>query len=467
MEEPYSDESQVAYNVPWGGLADTIRTLCHESDQLEPREQMLLARLDGLANVRHHSEIAALLTPPNGFTLEEVEFLNSPFLDQLYLCVGQRYTDTLGVSCTQHCAWIEACKQGLFDVVQFFMKTLYGVCQDEVNAGFVKAVEFGKGSVVRLLLEYGADVSTDNDYALIMASTRDESDVSLLLLYDPNVHAQSDKALQNAAARGNASIVSLLLSHRRVDVGTVHGQVAFVAAKNGHLNVLKLLFSNANDAYYFEHHHDYEDLLTVAAKHGQARVLAVLLDVTAIAFDGVIDTVHFDPLLRDAIDVGSADCLRVLLPRGGDEAVRAADDEGLLLCRAAETGLTECVELLLDAGVDVQVRSNTPLIEAVSHGHVAVVELLLLRGADPFAQSNIPLFRAAEFGCEQVLELLIKYAGRSYVLDDLQQAHRVAVIQGSRAAADYLSRFIHVEDNSRETVSSHLKRKQPCMDRPC
>lgn len=82
------------------------------------------------------------------------------------------------------------------------------------------------------------------------------------------------------------------------------------------------------------------------------------------------------------------------------------------LARAAEYGLEECVQILLDAGADVNERKsyhNSALGEACSGGHAGCVKLLLAAGADVNARAvygKTPMEMAIDQGHMDCVRLL-------------------------------------------------------------
>jgi hypothetical protein len=87
-------------------------------------------------------------------------------------------------------------------------------------------------------------------------------------------------------------------------------------------------------------------------------------------------------LLAIAAEVGNLESMRVMMEMGADPRA----DNGTALHQAAFFGQTAAVELLLDAGVPVNVnagrgRSETPLTWAVLYSHYDTALLLLRRGA--------------------------------------------------------------------------------------
>jgi arginine deiminase len=99
---------------------------------------------------------------------------------------------------------------------------------------------------------------------------------------------------------------------------------------------------------------------------------------------------------------GHADVVAVLLDAGAD--VHAWEDVALVL--AAENGHADVVALLLDAGANVHAESDEALRAAAEKGHADVVALLLDAGADVHAMKDEALKWAAERGHADVVELL-------------------------------------------------------------
>jgi ankyrin repeat protein len=93
-------------------------------------------------------------------------------------------------------------------------------------------------------------------------------------------------------------------------------------------------------------------------------------------------------------------------------------EEGRLFSAAASGDLDEVKRLVLDCGLDPNVKDgfgNTPLHNAASEGHLEVVKLLLERGADPNVKGRsgeTPLHYAARRGRLDVVKLLLEYRNR-------------------------------------------------------
>jgi len=72
--------------VRWGGLIDTVRQDCLDSDNLDTKTADLLQQLDELAACSGLNEVAQFLNSPRGFSVLERNYLMSTLLDQIYAC---------------------------------------------------------------------------------------------------------------------------------------------------------------------------------------------------------------------------------------------------------------------------------------------------------------------------------------------------------------------------------------------
>ncbi|KAJ8264746.1 hypothetical protein GJAV_G00154410 [Gymnothorax javanicus] len=122
--------------------------------------------------------------------------------------------------------------------------------------------------------------------------------------------------------------------------------------------------------------------------------------------------------LHQAAFKGHAEMVRFLVSVAH---VNAVDDfEITPVFVAAQYGQTGCLEILADAGADLNCQSHdlaTPLLIASQEGHLGCVEALLRRNADPNLYCNnekwqLPIHAAAEFGHVRVLELLLPVTER-------------------------------------------------------
>jgi hypothetical protein len=111
---------------------------------------------------------------------------------------------------------------------------------------FQKTIDYasqnGHLSVVKLLLESGANVHADDNDAIILASQNGHLDVvKLLLEYGSDVHEQNNYAIQYASQNGHLYVVKLLLESG-ADIHANDNYAIRMESKYGHLDVVKLLY---------------------------------------------------------------------------------------------------------------------------------------------------------------------------------------------------------------------------------
>uniref|UniRef100_A0A8C9W5W4 Ankyrin repeat and SOCS box containing 3 n=1 Tax=Scleropages formosus TaxID=113540 RepID=A0A8C9W5W4_SCLFO len=227
------------------------------------------------------------------------------------------------------------------------------------------------------------------------------------------------------------------------------------AASCGAHKVARLLLgavrSRCGDGDYVNSRtHDSATPLYLAARQGRFRVARHLLragaDVNRTTGDGAsplfaaVDGGHrkvAELLVRWGSEVNHAhsvsgwSCLHQAVFRGHPEMVRflvtvaridpTDDFEITPLFVAAQYGQRECLDILADAGANINHQSQdlaTPLLIASQEGHLSCVTTLLERGANPNLYCNedkwqLPIHAAAEFGHIGILERLLPVTGRS------------------------------------------------------
>ena len=82
----------------------------------------------------------------------------------------------------------------------------------------------------------------------------------------------------------------------------------------------------------------------------------------------------------------------------------------IALTFAAQEGSTRIVRELLDAGANIHVGEDQPLLWAAENGRTATVEFLLAAGSDP--QGDRALRHAAQNGHMETVRALFEWADR-------------------------------------------------------
>lgn len=143
---------------------------------------------------------------------------------------------------------------------------------------------------------------------------------------------------------------------------------------------------------------------------------------------------HPNIALIKAAKHGDQQAARDALRRGAD--ANAVIDNWTPLFWAAQEGHTEVVDLLLDAGANVNFSDPggfTPLKQAIGESHLDTAEHLLLRGADVGHRCNSDggctvLHTAAAYGRLDCIRLLLLHgADRQARNDDGQTPHDTAM----------------------------------------
>ncbi|XP_071109941.1 uncharacterized protein [Haliotis cracherodii] len=285
----------------------------------------------------------------------------------------------------------------------------------------------GSSETVKLLLDHGADVSTqdkDSKTPLHLAATSGSSEtVKLLLAQGAHVSTKDrngDAPLHMAAPRGSSETVKLLLN-KGADVSTqdiFRKTPLHLAVECGSSETVKLLLERGADVSTQDD--DGKAPLHLAAKSGRSETVKLLLDKGAdvSAQDGYRRT----PLYMAAMS-GSSETVKLLLDKGADVSTQDKESKTPLYM-AAKSGRSETVKLLLDKGADVSaqdVYGRTPIYMAAKIGSSETVKLLLNKGADVSTQDifrKTPLHLAVESGSSETVKLLLERGADVSTQDD-------------------------------------------------
>ncbi|XP_008285360.1 ankyrin repeat and SOCS box protein 3 [Stegastes partitus] len=234
-------------------------------------------------------------------------------------------------------------------------------------------------------------------------------------------------ALHEAAAAGSKECVQEILSavgagsssssssRAYVNSLTHEGESAcYLAAQRGHLAVVRLLLkvhANINQLT-----NDLSCPLYAAVDSGHGEVVELLVGKGAEV--NRAHTASCWTCLHQAVYKGHSEIVRILVNVCNLEAL---DDHKISpLFVAAQYGRRECLEILVNAGANVNTQAAdlaTPLLISSQEGHQACVDFLLDHGADPNKACSpewpqLPIHAAAEFGHVGVLRRLIAVTDR-------------------------------------------------------
>lgn len=233
-------------------------------------------------------------------------------------------------------------------------------------------------------------------------------------------------ALHEAAAAGSTECVRELLSavagsSRRgsayVGSRNHEGESAlYLAAQRGYLAVVRLLVNaraNINQST-----NDGSCPIYAAVDGGHKEVVELLIRKGA-----KINGKHTESCwtcLHQAAYKGYCEMVRLLVAVPGCQLEARDDHQITPLFVAAQYGQQHCLEILVDAGADVNTQAGdlaTPLMIASQEGHEGCVEVLLAHGANPnlvcsMGWPQLPIHAAAEFGHISILKRLCTVTDR-------------------------------------------------------
>ncbi len=250
-----------------------------------------------------------------------------------------------------------------------------------------------------------------------------------------------NEQLFDAVKNGNYALVEHLLNPEELSSGDLqldmcnekNHTLLYVAAKNGHADLVKLLLSkgaNSNggeldddiDQKDDEHVYKYKTPLHAAARKGHLAIVRLLLDAGAHA-NAFITIDSVDPtkdaaawsVLHEAAQNGHLDIVKLLLVKGADvEILYDYSSADTPLHLAAQNGYAEVVQCLLNMGFNATARNGmkkTPLHLAFENNHATVVDLLINHGArdvnNPGIHHWAHLHGAAINGNERLITFLL------------------------------------------------------------
>lgn len=284
------------------------------------------------------------------------------------------------------------------------------------------AVSSNHPDMVKLLLEYGADVyfvGENKQNALDIARKKGFSKIEQLLLntrvkYNiEQVKQTSQIRLLQAVSRGQLQQVRALLD-QGADINVKEsksGQTPLISASfKQRIKLVQLLLDKGADVHARDING--ETALMAAAEKGNTSIVKMLLEKGADA--NTKNKKDQTPLLKIA-EKENLDMISLLLENGADINARNKWGETVLIIILEKQKLA-AAKLLVDKGADIRVKDNfygrTPLIWASNLGDIELVKLLLEKGAQVNAEDKkykTALVHADHNGHQQIRELLLKH----------------------------------------------------------
>ena len=313
-----------------------------------------------------------------------------------------------------HCA----VKEGLRAVVEVLIDAGADI-ETKDTQGFSPlhtASIFGKLGTVNVLIEAGADVrATDNEgqTCLMLASGVGHIDTVryLVSLKDVEVnhheHNSGFTALHFAVKEGHGDVVQVL-----IDAGAdVQTKPVMLASSSGYLDIVKMLVEAGAGVRVTDN--EGVTCLILASGAGHTETVRYLVGLKDMDVNHVWD-VAGHTALGIAVTKGYHDVVEVLIDAGADIEAKSKDSGRSPLLFASSLGHLVIVKILVEAGAGVRVtvdEGDTCLILAAYFGHTETVRYLVgLKDVDVNHQgmnNQSALHSAVQEGHPDVVRVLI------------------------------------------------------------
>jgi ankyrin repeat protein len=214
-----------------------------------------------------------------------------------------------------------------------------------------RAVNLGEASLIKVLLENGADPNLKNNYG--------------------------GTALLSATQRNSLEMAKMLLEKgANPNISTAYGQSSLSAAVNNQQKeMVELLLKNGADIN-FRPTGGHTPLFSAILKKDLA--MAHYLIAKGAAVDGISGREDYTPLWA-ASNIGHIPLMKLLLDKGANP--NYAQSQGVTpLMAAAESGSTKALSLLLSRGADINAKTNTkqtPLSFATRRDNLEILDYIL------------------------------------------------------------------------------------------
>ncbi|PIK60415.1 putative ankyrin repeat and KH domain-containing protein mask [Apostichopus japonicus] len=376
-----------------------------------------------------------------------------------------------------------ACSGGYFELAQVLLKINANV-EDRGSkrdcTPLMEAASAGHVDIVKLLLEYEADVnaqsSAGNTPLMYACSGGHEEIVKILLDNGAKIEDHNENGhtpLMEAASSGHVAIAKILLE-RGAGINTHSTEfkesALTLACYKGHLEMVKFLLDAGAD---HEHKTDemhtalmeasmdghvevarllldhgaqvnmptdsFESPLTLAACGGHTKLASLLLERGANIEE--VNDEGYTPLMEAARE-GHEEMVALLLAQNADINAQTEETQETALTLACCGGFLEVAKFLIEVEADIELGCSTPLMEASQEGQVELVKFLLSKGANVHATTatgDTALTYACENGHTEVASYLLD-AGAD--LEHESEGGRTPLMKAARAGHFCSVRFL-------------------------
>lgn len=274
------------------------------------------------------------------------------------------------------------------------------------------AISSGSREAVELLVEHNVSLTIDSDNEDVSCPLALAALLADYSMFEYLIESYADKlttddysaALVGAAAAGRIEVFNKLLNFSH---DTPIFQSALSAAvEEWNWDIAKSLLEKCQGL-------DVNDLFTEVATCSEPQ--DKMLELTWEYANGAITEETLSNALYHATDREKTTTVRLLLQKFGANPNATGDEYGTALTAAAFDGIMEMVQLLLDAGANINDPNGWALQTAAAEGHYDIVQELINRGADVNAcihnanfEAGTALQGACESGRSDLVSLLLE-----------------------------------------------------------
>ncbi len=285
-------------------------------------------------------------------------------------------------------SFFESVRENHIEIMELFLKKGLFHDYNKDDALYISAQQ-GYLDMVNILLNYGAE--DKNHKVLSIAASN--GNMNLLKKLINNGMYITPRVLVNACINGHIDIVLYLLEKTEIDIHAKNDEPFREAAKNGHINIVKLLLEHgANQSA------DNDWALRWACDGGKIDVVELLLKAGS--------QVHYDNdwAIRCSAGKGYIKIVELLIEYGGD--IHSNNEECLL--ESVVRGHLEMLQFLYKNGGDININDGKLLGLAIEKNHIEIVKYLLDRNINVNANGGFPLKFAATNGLFEIVKILIE-----------------------------------------------------------
>lgn len=259
----------------------------------------------------------------------------------------------------------------------------------DIFSAFRHIIQNGDIDRVELLLGAGVNPNAYGSLSLFLAVERGYTEiVRMLLKWGVDPRARNSEALYFAVQKRYPEIVKILLNAG----AELHAEILCLGVIGGDEKMINILLSPEIQ--------NVESIVLVGFERNPEKVVAKLLE------GGADPNAYDSQALFSAIEGGHIDIVKILLEAGANPNTRNLK----FLYLAVERGYTEIVKIVLGTADDVKAKYSAALFSAVGSRNIEIVKMLLAWEADSnIGHNDLEILdRAVEIGDAEIVKLLLE-----------------------------------------------------------